>query len=51
MTTAEIAHSINSQNLYTRGDKAPLEASQVNARIKQYSHLFIVSDGKVYLRH
>ncbi|MCE7988150.1 MAG: hypothetical protein DYG89_43885 [Caldilinea sp. CFX5] len=46
-----IADAINSQQLYTRKDHAPVPTSQISARIsnEQYRHLFKRRLGKVYL--
>ncbi len=51
LTTSEIATAINSENLYTRNDQAPLNASQISARISQYKHLFIRKNRKIYLKN
>ncbi len=49
MTTRHIADAINAAGLYARGDQAPVPASQISARIKNYSHIFLRSNGWVDL--
>ena len=49
MTTSEIADIINSQHLYERGDKTPLKASQVSARVHQYPLLLRRENDKITL--
>ena len=43
LTFTEIAKQINAQGLYTRKDGLPVPASQISARVKNYSHLFHVN--------
>ena len=50
LTTSEIAKAINSENLYSRNDEKPLDARQISARIKQYSHFFIRDGRQIYLK-
>ena len=40
LTCSEIADKINAQKLYERGDKNPLESTQISGRISKYSYLF-----------
>ncbi|WP_443413412.1 GIY-YIG nuclease family protein [Arthrobacter rhombi] len=49
MTTCHIADDINSAGLYVRGDRTPVPASQISVRIKNYSHIFVRSNGCVDL--
>ncbi|WP_065219073.1 MULTISPECIES: winged helix-turn-helix domain-containing protein [Butyricimonas] len=49
MTAAEITKKINKQGLYARGDKQPLPAGQVSARVKKYTHLFEMKDECICL--
>ncbi|WP_099291266.1 MULTISPECIES: winged helix-turn-helix domain-containing protein [unclassified Butyricimonas] len=52
MTATEIAEKINQQGLYERGDKLPLPASQVSARVgnKTYVAMFEKKGGYIKLR-
>lgn len=43
LSFTEIAKQINTQNLYSRGDGAPVPASQISARVKNYPSWFIVN--------
>lgn len=51
MTAKEIAEKINKQGLYERGDKQPLPASQVSARVsnKTYTSQFKNEEGYIRL--
>lgn len=40
LTYTEIANAINAGKLYSRKDGAPVPASQISARVKNYPHLF-----------
>lgn len=40
LTFTEIAKQVNAQQLYSRSDGAPVPASQISARVKNYPHLF-----------
>ena len=43
LSFTEIAKQINTQNLYSRGDGAPVPASQISARVKNYPSWFTVN--------
>jgi len=40
MDTKDIAHHVNRQGLYRRGDGAPVDTNQIAARINNYPHMF-----------
>jgi len=40
MDTKDIAHHINREGLYRRGDGAPVDKNQIGARINNYPHMF-----------
>jgi hypothetical protein len=50
MTTVEIADELNRRDLYQRRDNQDIPPSQVGARVRQYSHLFINVEGQISLR-
>lgn len=49
MKAADIAHQINIQKLYTRGDGASLSGTQVSARVNKRPGLFFKRNGYIYL--
>lgn len=49
MTTLQIADSLNKNGWYKKGDGSALEASQINLRIRKYSHLFSKNGATVSL--
>ncbi len=49
LTATEIAEKINKRNLYQRGDGNPVPTSQIHARVKNYTSLFIKTENKIGL--
>ena len=43
LTFTEIAKQVNAQQLYSRSDGAPVPASQISARVKNYPSWFTVN--------
>jgi hypothetical protein len=50
MEMKEIAHHINRQALYRRGDGNAVDVSQIQARINNYPHLFERQKSRVRVR-
>lgn len=45
MHRADLAHEIETQNLYAKGDKSAINPNQISARASQYPELFKNSDS------
>jgi chromosome segregation ATPase len=50
METKDIAHHINRQSLYRRGDGAPIDTDQIQARTNHYQHLFEKQGSRIRMR-
>ncbi len=50
LASIELADKINSLNLYHRKDGRPVPASQISARANNYTSLFDIRDGRVFLK-
>lgn len=49
LTPVEIAEEINTRQLYERGDKKLLTSTQIDARVNQYTHIFLNINGRIIL--
>jgi predicted Zn-ribbon and HTH transcriptional regulator len=45
MTAQEIAGALNKNQWYEKGDKTPIKAAQISARVNKYPELFNVDRG------
>jgi hypothetical protein len=50
MEAKDIAHHVNRQSLYRRGDGAPVDTSQIQTRTNNYQHLFEKQGSRIRLR-
>jgi hypothetical protein len=50
MTTSELANAVNHRGRYRKRDGSPASASQIGARIRQYSSQFEREDNRFRLR-
>jgi chromosome segregation ATPase len=50
MEAKDIAHHVNRQSLYRRGDGAPIDTSQIHARTNHYQHLFEKQGSRIRMR-
>ncbi|PQJ69481.1 GIY-YIG nuclease family protein [Polaribacter butkevichii] len=50
LTASEIAAVLNANNWYSKKDGSAIKSSQIGARVKNYPHLFIKSNGCISLK-
>ena len=50
MSASELAESLNKTKLYSKGDGSEIKSSQINARVKNYPHLFSKSGTNISLK-
>jgi len=50
LTASEIADVLNANSWYAKKDGSSIKSSQVGARVKNYSHLFVKSNGIISLK-
>ncbi|WP_111710154.1 GIY-YIG nuclease family protein [Lutibacter citreus] len=50
MTSVEITNALNKTSLYTKKDGSLIKSSQISARVKNYPHLFLKTDGLISLK-
>ncbi|MGH8945015.1 MAG: hypothetical protein ACRDVL_02565 [Acidimicrobiia bacterium] len=51
ITAGDLAAEVNRRNLYRMRDGRPVEASQIHARVRNYSHLFEKNGSRIRLRY
>ncbi|WP_146104996.1 GIY-YIG nuclease family protein [Nonlabens tegetincola] len=51
LSTAEIASVLNKTSWYTKKDGSAIQSSQISARVRNYPHLFVKSNGKISLKN